>query len=286
MTPSRIGWWLVPLGLLVLGLGCSDRKPARVQFTDAPAYITRRSPLTFQAAVVNKAGEPLAGRALAYSAKPAGIVEVAPGGSVRCLRSGDATLVVSGAGVTGEAPLRCRLPTEIAMPASVWLVIGDKPTVLKPQASDAGHPLPDAPVTLTSSDPSVAAIEGSAAKGVSVGKTAIRAAVGDIFAVTFAEAVQRVASGPVTLADGAKRSWTLEPGRYLVEIEFRPPPRVTQGVTVRWDGVSCEPQLEKPSHRIVCEVLESATLTVANPVLFGVGVSLTGSVAIYRIPPE
>ncbi len=286
MSLTRTGKRLLPFAVLALGLGCSDRTPARIQITDPPPFITRRSPLTLQAAVVNKAGQPLGGHALAYAATPAGVVETAPNGSVLCLRSGDATLVVSGAGATGEVALKCRLPTEIAMPASLRLVVGDKPAALRPPALDQGKPLADAPVTLTSSDSSIVGIEGSAARGVSVGKAVVRATVGDIFAVTPVEVVERVVSDSVTLADGAKRSWSLKPGRYLVEIAFRPPPRVTQGVTVTWDGVSCDAQPEKPSHRLVCDVLESATVTVTNPTLFGVGVTLSGSVAIDRIPPD
>jgi hypothetical protein len=287
----------------LLSLSCADKVPAQITFTAPPPVIVSGKTVRLDAALVNKKDEPLAGQAVTYSATPAGVLEVSATGALRCLQSGDATLTLAaggqssaaggaapggaaaGGGLTQSLAVKCRLPTEIALPQDLQLVLGGHPVALRPRVlGDGGLELQDVPIQITSSDPSVVAIEGDAARAVAVGRARLRVAVEEIAAVAPVEVIEKIVSEPLALADGARRSWKLDPGDYLVTVEMKSEVRAPQGVTVSWEGAACEVQPERPSHRLRCRVNEPATMTVANPAQIGLGARMTGSVAIYRVP--
>src|SRR5436309_30440 len=107
-----------------------------------------------------------------------------------------------------------------------------------------------------------------------------------IAGVTAVEVDERIVSEPLRLADGARRSFKLQPGDYLVSVDVQADFKAQQGVTVTWEGAACEGQPERQSHRVRCRVNEPATVTVANPKQFGLGAGMTGSLAIYRVPSQ
>lgn len=298
----------------LLSLACGDRTPAKITFTAPPPVIVSGKTLEIKAALVNKKDEPIAGKAVSYSAAPAGVLEVSATGTLRCLKTGDATLTLAPAGGAGSAAVgnasggaaggnaargasggggvvqtlavKCRLPTGIELPQDLRLVLGGKPVPLHPRVlGDGGVEMQDVPLEITSSDPSIVAIEGDAAKPVAVGRARLRAAADEIAGVAPVEVVERIVSEPLALADGARRAFRLEPGEYEVTVEMQSAARITQGVTVAWEGAACDPQPEKPSHRFRCRVNEPATMTVANPAQIGLGARMTGTVSIYRVPP-
>ncbi|MFQ5877469.1 MAG: hypothetical protein ACE5JH_07250 [Acidobacteriota bacterium] len=272
------------LGLLALLPGCADNTPARIE-VEAPPIILRRSQVPIAATVVNGAGRPIAGAALSYSAEPADVVEVSASGSVRCLKTGDAALVLSAGGLAAEVPLKCRIATEIEMPERRRLLVGAGPVVLRARAlTEGGRVMADVPVALTSSDPSVLRIDADAASPLSVGTAVLKASVGGITAVAAVEVVERIVSEPLTLADGQTRSWELRPGAYRVEIDVTPSHRVAQGVTASWEGARCEDQPERRSHRFSCAATDGAALSITNPATHGLGLTVEGTLTIYRVP--
>lgn len=277
---------LAPL-LLLAAAGCADRKPARIDFEAPPSPVVDRRMGTLRATAVNKDGKALEKIALSWSGGPADVVETATGGTYRCLKTGDAAIVVTGGGVSTSIPLQCRIPTEIAMPASLRLVIGAPPTPVNARAlGEGGRPLEDVVVPVASTAEAIARVEGGRAAGVALGRASLRGVLGDVVSVTPVEVVEAIASGPLALEDGGARSWTLKAGQYEVEIDVKPSVRSTQGVTVSWDGVSCPAQLEAQSHRLACTVADSAVLTVKNPATMGLGARVSGTLNLYRVPPS
>ena len=277
---------LAPL-LLLAAAGCADRKPARIDFEAPPSPVVDRRMGTLRATAVNKDGKALEKIALSWSGGPADVVETATGGTYRCLKTGDAAIVVTGGGVSTSIPLQCRIPTEIAMPAALRLVIGAPPTPLNARAlGEGGRPLDDVAVPVASTAEAIARVEGGRAAGVALGRASLRGVLGDVVSVTPVEVVEAIASGPLALEDGGARSWTLKAGQYEVEIDVKPSVRSTQGVTVSWDGVSCPAQLEAQSHRLACTVADSAVLTVKNPATMGLGARVSGTLNLYRVPPS
>ncbi len=271
--------------LPALTLACADRTPAKFKFDPPPPYVANTNVFSLHASVVNKKGETIKGLAPAYAGGPADILEVSPDGNLRCVLTGDATLTFSAGGISEPVALKCRIPTEIAVPPDLQLVIGSAPSVLHPKVlGEGGKPLDDVTVELASSDPSVFTVEGDKAMGVAVGKARLQASLGGVTSVTPVEVVEKVVSEPLTLRDGASRSFTLQPAYYLVTIDLKTDPRLKQGVTVAWSGTACDNQPEAPAHRFNCRVSEPATMTVANPKLMGVGATVTGTVNVFRVP--
>ena len=91
--------------LLAIGLGCADKTPAGIDFTPPP-FIVKWSPISIEASVVNQKGSRIEGIPLIYAATPADVAEVSATGSFRCQKTGDATLVLSGGGITSEHSIR------------------------------------------------------------------------------------------------------------------------------------------------------------------------------------
>ncbi|HEU4401468.1 MAG TPA: hypothetical protein VFT43_05130 [Candidatus Polarisedimenticolia bacterium] len=280
----RLSAWLL-FGLPALSLSCSDTTPAKINFTAPPAVIVSGKAVALDAVLVNKKGEPLSRQRVTYSAAPAELIEVSAAGALRCLKTGDGTVTLTGGGLSSEVAAKCRIPAEIALPRDLQLVLGSAPVALHARAlGEGGREMKDVPVPVTSSDPAVVTVDGDKVRPVAVGRARLRAALEEIIAVTPVEVVEKIASERLVLADGAHRSFALKEGDYLVTIEVTPDVRANQGVTVSWEGAGCENQPEQQSHRFTCKVRDTATLTVTNPRQMGLGARLSGPITILRVP--
>jgi hypothetical protein len=280
----RLSAIVLPL-LSAFVLACADKTPAKFKYDAPPPYVASTSTFSLNASVLNKKDETIGGLAPAYSAAPADVLEVSSDGNLRCARTGDATLTLSAGGLSQPVALKCRIPTEINVPPELQLVIGAAPSVLHPRVlGEGGTSMDDVKVDLASSDPSIFTVEGDAAKGVAVGKARLQASLGGLTSVTPVEVVEKVVSEPLTLRDGASRSFPLQPATYLVTIELKTDARLKQGVAVSWTGTACDNQPEASTHRFNCRVEEPATMTVTNPKLMGVGATVTGTVNVFRVP--
>lgn len=303
VRPDRPGLRGISLTLplvALLPLACADKTPAKISFTAPPPVIVSGNTVELRAALVNKKDEAIAGKAVTYSAAPADVLEVSATGTLRCLKTGDAALTMAPAGSAGAAvggaaagggvvqtlAIKCRLPTGIEVPQDLRIVLGSKPSAIHARVlGDGGVEMQDVPLEISSSDPSILAIEGGLAKPVAVGRVKVRAAADQISGVAPVEVIERIVSEPLALADGARRAFKLEPGEYEVTLDMKSAARITQGVTVAWEGAACDAQPEKPAHHFRCRVNEPATMTVANPAQIGLGARMTGTVAIFRVPP-
>lgn len=298
---SLRGSHLTLLLVALLPLGCADKTPAKISFTAPPPVIVSGNTVELRASLVNKKDETIAGKAVTYSAAPADILEVSSTGTLRCLKTGDASLTMAPSGTAGAAAgggaasgggveqtlaIKCRLPTGIEVPQDLRIVLGSKPAPIPTRVlGDGGVEMQDVPLEITSSDPSILAIEGGLAKPVAVGRVKVRAAADQISGVAPVEVVETIVAEPLALADGARRDFKLEPGEYEVTVDMKSAARIIQGVTVAWEGAACDAQPEKPMHHFRCRVNEPATMTVANPAQIGLGARMSGTVAIYRVPP-
>ncbi len=190
---------LLAAACLAAVLGC-EAQPARIDHAALPDPVLDRAMHPLHAAVVNSKGERLKGRSVTYAVAPAAIAEVTTDGSVRCATSGDATLTLSGGGLSSNVPVRCRVPTMIRMPDAMRLVAGGPAVPVKAEVvGEGGAPLADLTAPIVSTDPAIAEFASGAVRPVAFGRTTLRAVLGDIVGVTPVEVVARVAAGPVSL---------------------------------------------------------------------------------------
>lgn len=285
MRPSAL--LAFPLVAAILLAACADRKPAKVAIEPLPDPIFDKNPVAVRARALNAKDEPLEKQPLSFAVAPPEVAEIATGGALRCLRTGDARLTVTGGPASAEQTVRCRIPTEVAMPAAIRLIVGDPPQPIDARAlGEGGRVMEDVRVPLSSSDEAVLRIDAGRAAPVALGRAQLRATMGVVQAVAAAEVVERIVSGPLVLEEGKATTIRLDPGTYEVSIDAKPAVRAPQGVTVSWDGVRCPAQLEAQTHRLTCVVHEAATLTVKNPVSYGLGARVSGTFSVYRVPPS
>lgn len=270
--------------VVITVVACADKTPVKFRY-DLPAAVTNPSYFSFQASAVNKKDQVISGKTVAVSGGLAEILEVTPSGQLRCAKTGDATLTLTAGSYSENVPVKCRIPTEIDMPAEIQVVVGKPPVAVHPPIlGEAGKALTDVSVNLSSSDPAVLAVEGDKVKGLKVGKAHLTGSLGGISAITTVEVVETVVDEALTLKDGANRTVSLQPDNYRVIVNVKEDPRLKQGVTIAWSGTPCEGKPESATQLENCRVLEPSTVSVANPKLFGIGATITGHFQIFRIP--
>jgi hypothetical protein len=273
----------VLLLFLVLA-GCSDSSPARIALGQSDIRLVDRKPVPIQATLVTESGKILAEPALSYSATPANVVTLDQTGTVRCQSSGDAIIVVAGGGQSASVSVACRLVSRLEVAATVRLTVGDSPMSLDVRPYDErGQLVTGVQPQFTSDRPSIATVDANGVLVASApGSSNITIVAGEARSVTTVSVRQLVKSESVALADGASTTWTLQKGSYELDLTVAPSDGHTTGVTVKWVGVDCPGSAEAQQHSIECAVPGTASVTVSNPSLLGLGPSITGFLNLYR----
>jgi hypothetical protein len=274
------------MALLIVGLviGCSGQSPARIALQQNTFRLLDRKQVPLQATLVTASGKPLTKPALTYSATPANIVAVDPNGAAECRSTGDAVVVVAGGGHSASISISCRLVTKIETPSSLRLTTGEPAVSPGIRLLDErGVPITDVQVSLNSSDPRVARVDANTAvAGITAGTATVTFTAGEAQAVTHVSVFQLIQSAPVALADGASSTWTLQRGSYELDLTVAAADGRANGVTVTWVGVECPRSIEAQRHRMQCEVPGTASVTVENPSMLGLGPAVTGFMNLYR----
>jgi hypothetical protein len=282
-TMSNSARLTVALLFATITSGCADTTPARIEFQQPSGTIYGKSPSQLAPQVVNEDGEPLATHSVSISAIPTDIVNV-QGTAVTCAGSGDAVVHLSGGGMSTNFTIQCRLVDRIATTPSMDLVLNTDPTPLTATALDEqGNAMADVRMQATSTNPSVAAVQGTELVAKSVGETTITISAGDASANIPVRVVEKILSDNLVLADGETSTRTFDRGSYSVEINVSSD-GTTYGVEAHWVGENCAPHAEARRLAMNCRVNNTASLVVENPTTFGIGPTATGNITIYRGP--
>ncbi len=264
---------------------CADHRPARIASNGPSTPILDAQPFSLHAAVVNQAGQSLPDQHLTYSSNPADVVSISPEGACRCLRSGDATVLVAGAGQSALVGVKCRLVLGVDAPREARFEVGHEGSGFHASAVGADDtPLSDVAVTVASSDAAVLRVANQTIVPVAVGKATLRSSAGPYTTTTEASVVETIKSEPILLNDGQRQSWSLPAGTYEVDIQVAPNLKVHDGVTVTWLGSDCPNQVERQVHHLRGHVADTSALTIENPAILGLGAAMNGFIKIVRVP--
>lgn len=264
---------------------CSDRKPAKVTSTAPPVPVVDTKPFQLHGAVVNKANAVLPDQKVSYSSNPSDVVSVSENGECGCLKSGDATILVSGGGLSSLVGVKCRLVSAIDAPRDVRFVVGEPAGGFHATAlGENNAPLSDVPISLTSSDEGVLRVENQRPVPIAVGTAALRSTAGGITSSTEVTVVQSIVSAPLLLNDGTRQSWTLPRGTYEVDVKVAAALNDRDGTTISWLGSDCPNQRERQLHHIRGHVSDTSALTIENPAVLGLGSAVNGYIKIVRVP--
>jgi hypothetical protein len=275
------------VGLILSLAACSDKTPSAIAVPQSSLtfYEGQRHPLG--AVLTNKAGEHLTAPALTFSSTPADIVVISTTGEVACLKSGDASVLIAGGGQSATVTVACRIVATIDAPKSLRLVLGREPEELAVTPRDAaGSPMPGVPVTFLSSSPPVVRVVGTKLEPVAVGRAGVQVQSGSASISVPVTVVRVMESKPLILKDGEQVTYTLQQGTYELDLEVKPSDGGKTGVTVSWIGAKCQDSAEAQSHNVSCRVDATASLTVKNPSVLGLGPSMTGFLNLYEAPGQ
>lgn len=269
---------LLPLVLVVVACG-SDPASIAVPPT-TPIY--DRAMITLDAQVLDGDGEALDLAVTPVKVSDPDTLLLGKNGELQCARYGDVTVTLQageegGPTVTTDTLVRCQLVKEIAVePAKVAFTLReDEAGALRPQTSEPlritvvgldGQPVPDADVSVTSSDPSIARVEGGAVQARQMGAATIKVAAGDKVTEVPVEAAQVVEERlGMVVEDGEKHGIPVEAGRYRVTVGSDQP------VEVSVQGADCSGDGAQTAHAMTCELDKAGTVQLDNPAIFGLG---------------
>lgn len=270
---------------LFLIVGCADETPSAIVTPLSEIAMFGDSPQALNARLTNKNGDVLKLPLLSYSVTPAGIARVDPNGMATCLRSGDASVLIAGGGQSATITIACRLVATIDGPSTLRLILGRQPESLSLTPRDAsGEAIPTAPLELSSRDPAVVTVSGTTVTPVAVGRASLEAHSGSISKGIAVSVIEVIKSEPLVLNDGHSVTYTLQQGDYELDLEVKPSDRGKTGVTVSWVGTACPDAPEAQKQALSCHVEGTASLTVLNPSMLGLGPSVTGFINLYRAP--
>lgn len=281
---------LAPSVLVLLGcagaLDALDSTPATVTVEAPVDAILDGTPVALAVNVATESGKALPAEVgkLTWSVTPAGVAEIV-GTSLRCTGTGDASVLVTGAGVSTTFTARCRLVASIQAPAELILLKGEPEVPVAAAALDGnGVVIADVTPSLASSSPDVFEARDGAAYPRAVGKGTLTVSAGAARAEVPVTVMDRIKTDSLALADGASVTYTLTRGNYLVDVNVAASDGSEFGVTVTAVGGGCESAVEATVHRFECQVPDTTSVVITNPTSFGLGPSAVGNLSIYQIP--
>lgn len=279
-----------PSVLLLLGcagaLDALDSTPATVTVEAPIAAILDNTPVPLVVTVATESGKALPAEIgkLTWSVTPAAVAEVV-GTSLTCIGNGDASVLVTGSGVSTTFTAKCRLVASVQAPTELTLLKGEPEVPVVVAALDGnGVAIADVVPTLTSSAPDVFEVRDGNAWPRSVGKATLTAAAGAARAEVPVTVMERIQTDSLALADGASVTYTLTRGNYLLDVNVQASDGSAYGVTVTAVGSGCASAVESTTHRFECQVADTTSIVVTNPTSFGLGPSALGNLSIYQIP--
>ncbi len=166
---------MIPLLLLA----CGSPSTVRLDLPAEPVQVYDRQAIRIDARPLDKRGRRVPNLAVQVTGSAdAGVVALGEDGLPRCQRSGQTQLELQAGAARGQLLVRCRLVQRIVVqPSEVELLLGSQDEVRLSWSvlDEAGSPLVDIPLRLSSDQPHIAGVD---AQGlllpVAVGKTLIR----------------------------------------------------------------------------------------------------------------
>jgi hypothetical protein len=275
-----------------MGLGCAgilesfDRTPARIEIQLPTEPRLDGTPVVLRGQVYTEKGRALPDDVapLAWAVTPPEVAELSDEG-VRCLKSGDVTVAALAGEVRAKGTLRCRMVAEISGPNELKLFLGEAAQPVPTAPLDAeGIPVPDVEVQLRSEDPQVAVVEAGKVVPLAVGATTLVARAGRARVDIPVKVWQRVRGETLTVQDGETYGFTLEKGRYRIEVFVRAEDGSGYGVSVSDGGGWCSSSSENTRHVVDCDIPTTTSIAITNPQNARRGPAEVGNMTIYRIP--
>ena len=206
-----------------------------------------------------------------FVVEPPDLASVTKKGFVTCEKSGDGKVSVTIQGVTGSAPLACRMVTEIEIPDVGRVDIGDGPFQPKATVRDkAGKELSDVKLTYSPQITSALKAKGLELVPVGVGQTEVVANAGPAKTTFKVEVVKRLKPEALPMDNNKRIDFSLPPGNYELVVNLDTP----KPIRVTWRTAPyChyDHRTPKKQHVATCTLQEKGGVVFDNPVFLNHG---------------
>lgn len=255
--------------LVVLAIAlsaCGDRTPARIDVAERELTINTTFARALGARLVNAKGEVLSRPRLSYSTTPSSTLAVTHGDSVTCLKSGTASVSISGGGKSTTVAVWCRLVKSFGWPEGVGLYVGGKSQPLAFAAYDEyGRLISNLRLPVIVRDTTVARLVDGLIEPRAVGRTSIDMHAGpDIRGSVPVWVADLEYERPFSLDAGGTLSWPLKPGQYGLDLKAED---ARAQLVIAWAGTNCgavRPGGERHLQCLVRPEAKSPTLYLRN----------------------
>ena len=220
------------------------------------------------------------------SATPSDVAVVGQDMTLHCLKSGEVEVIASAGPASTRGSFRCRPVARIEAPSEVRLILPNGPTEPKIALLDAeGNEYSDVAPTLAVEDGRIATTSGGNLSPVHVGATNLVVTAGSVRETIPVTVVRKIDSKPLLLNDGARVAYTLQQGRYEIEVKGRASNGSKFGVTAKWvGGAGCDDVAETQELTSSCTIENTGSVIIENPTALGLGPAFDGFVNIYQVP--
>ncbi len=279
--PSRLplllsGLWLLPC--------CAKSDPVRELSLELPETIISKDPVVAQARVTYQDGtrEQLRGEQ-PFQLTPNDLAKLGKQGAVSCARSGEGTLTLLVAGVTGRAKVSCKLVASLELPDKLRIDVsaGDFDPKLK-VLDQAGREL-ELPVSLNSDKGGVVQARGGLLSPMRVGSAKLTARAGQVVKTVDVEVVRSLRPELLPVDQNRRIHFTLEAGKYQLSLVLPS----AHPVSIAWLGAPyCAYKGHGAAHVSTCTLQSKGGVSFDNPAFLSTGQktpSLEG-VTLYEVP--
>lgn len=172
---------LMLVAVVALASGCEkvekiDVKPAELKFTAAGQKEA------LEARGLTKDGKPVKDAKLTFASSDDKVAKVDATGSVAAVKSGKATITVKSEEKSAQVPVTVVIPATLTIQGAPFTLTGleTTATVQAQVQDDAGQPIPDTKVELTSADSQIVEVSGGQLIAKGVGTTSVTATSGEL----------------------------------------------------------------------------------------------------------
>lgn len=169
---------VVAVALLTCVTAC--KKVERIEVEPKTVSLTEAGKKeTLKATAVTADGKPMEGVKFEFASSDPKVATVDAKGTVVSVKSGSATVEIKGGDKSAKVPVEVSIPAAINVKGPIALTgVGSTATVDATVQDDAGRPVNDAQVELTSADPNIASVSGKTVTAKGVGTTSLTATSG------------------------------------------------------------------------------------------------------------
>lgn len=242
---------------------CSQSPPPRELRLELPALITSKEPVMVHARAIQQDGltSELRGEQ-PFRVTPDDLARVSQRGMLACSRSGEGSLSLTVAGVTGRAAFACRLVARLQAPERLSIDAAAGEIEVPVKVLDAAGQELDVPLHVTTDLAGVLVARSGKLVPGNVGKAKLSVRAGPLSKQIEAEVVRTIKPELLPIDHNRRISYALERGKYRLSIELPSPGRVI----VDWLGAPyCAYQGNGTRHQADCTLQRKGGVSFDNP---------------------